>query len=196
MKGFQKKADAIANLKNKTWLFYQKKIGLFRNGRELQFRASKLLQNHRQVRRTKKRNALLQGKGLSWEGFFKQKVHLSKLGVLLMVASQWLSCDSHSLVGLLPVRGRSLLSSCWVIKWLKQCGLARCFVFSVWWGLQLRRSGHKDATCWPPKAMSVRFPLFSHQLSLESADAAKRLLLSGQGMELTWITSVERSRWT
>lgn len=114
-----------------------------------------------------------------------------------MVASQWLSCDKSLIGWAVACKGQKPSFLLLANKVAKTVRTGKVFVFSVWWGLQLRRrSGHNDATCWPPKDMSVRFPLFSHQLTLESADAGKRLLLSGQGMELTWITSVERSRWT
>lgn len=45
-------------------------------------------------------------------GCYKQKVHCSKLGVLCLVASHWLHCDSLSLTGLLPREEKKLLSSC------------------------------------------------------------------------------------
>lgn len=45
-------------LKNKTTSYFTSKIGLFRNIRELQFRTSKLWQNHRPIWRKKEKGLL------------------------------------------------------------------------------------------------------------------------------------------
>ena len=79
------------------------KMGLLGNSRELQSRTSKLWQNHRQVLRTKKRNAFLFKKGGSWEGCSKQGAH-------------WLSFDSLSLAGLLPGQEETFLPPAGIVK--------------------------------------------------------------------------------
>lgn len=69
------------NLKNKIVILPEKKMGLFRNNKGLQFGISKLWQNHRQVqnKQTNKRRTLFYGEeGGSWEELFSTKVYWRK----------------------------------------------------------------------------------------------------------------------
>lgn len=90
------------------------KVGLFRNRRELQFGASRLWQNHRQVGRTREG-------GRSWGCCYKHKAHWCKLGTGSIVVSHWLSCDSLSWLVCCQVQGVRLSPSCRDNKGVSVC---------------------------------------------------------------------------
>ena len=66
-------------------------------------------QNYNQVQRHKDRTILYRRERRVGLGYYKQRAHWRKLGVLSVVAFHWLSCCSFSLAGQLPGKEKIFL---------------------------------------------------------------------------------------
>lgn len=171
-------------------------MGSFGNSKKLQFKTSKLLQNHRWVWRTKEGEcSFIGGRGELGEDYYKLRVPWGKLGLPSALAFHWPELWQCHWLGCCWAR-RNQSSSCWGSRGFFPLGMQ---VVSSQGSAVDEAVGYESAPSWPPDSIlnEVSFYQFS-QCTIELLFALGRQAVLTQAtarMNLEDITPSEISQW-